>query len=71
MVRGSVNLIPEAPVSVIRDLAVEAERLLQIAAQCGYMPADSIEPLNRMVDATIRALFGLLRSPRLNRRSRL
>ena len=27
MVRGSVNLIPEAPVSVIRDLAVEAERL--------------------------------------------
>ena len=27
MVQGSVNLIPEAPVGVIRDLAVEAERL--------------------------------------------
>ena len=27
MIRGSVNLIPEAPAVVIRDLAVEAERL--------------------------------------------
>lgn len=51
--------------------AAEAERLLQIAAQRGYMSADAIEPLNRMVDATIRALFGLLRSPKLRRRSRL
>ena len=49
--------------------AAEAERLLQIASERGYLPPDMAESLNRLADLTIRRLYGLLRSPHLPVRS--
>ena len=46
--------------------AAEAERLLEIAANPGYLQPSAVEPLKPMVDGVLRALFGLLRSPRLH-----
>ena len=51
--------------------AAEAERLLEIAAKRGYLAPAKVEPLRQMADGTIRALFGLVRSPRLRRKQAL
>src|SRR2546426_524614 len=51
--------------------AAEAERLLEIAAKRGYLAPAKVEPLRQMTDGTSRALFGLVRSPRLRRKQAL
>lgn len=45
--------------------AAETERLLQIAAEHGYLPSDQCNPLSDLANKTIGALYGLLRSRRL------
>lgn len=45
--------------------AVEAERLLAIAGERQYLDPETVRRLTRHADATIAALFGLLRSRRL------
>jgi len=45
--------------------AAEAESLLQIASEHGYLPPDQGNPLADLADKTIGALYGLLRSRRL------
>ena len=47
--------------------AAETERLLQIARKRGYLSPAVVDTLLPQVDGTIRALFGLVRSPRLKR----
>jgi four helix bundle protein len=48
--------------------AAEAERLVQIAARRGYLDQEVVRRLSHHANATIRALYGLLRSPNLKGR---
>lgn len=43
--------------------AAEAECLLRLASELGYLPEDAVSGLATGVDATMRALRGLLRHP--------
>lgn len=47
--------------------AAEVERLLEIGAIRGYLAREEVEKLRPLVDGTIAALVGLVRSPRLGR----
>jgi len=48
--------------------AAEAERLLQHSARRGYLDHEVVKRLSEHAEATIRALYGLLRSPNLKGR---
>jgi len=50
--------------------AAEAERLLEICAARGYLDSAATQRLKPLADATLSALFGLLRSPRLRQEPR-
>lgn len=49
--------------------AAEAERLVQIASARGYVTPQTATTLEAMAQEVLRALFGLIRSPRLRRKS--
>jgi four helix bundle protein len=43
--------------------AAEAECLIRLAGELGYLPEDAVRELKTTLDATMRALRGLLRRP--------
>ncbi len=43
--------------------AAEAECLIRLASELGYLPEDAVSTLNAALAATMRALRGLLRHP--------
>lgn len=45
--------------------AAETQRLLAIAAECGYLPATATGELQVLADRTVACLIGLLRSPKV------
>jgi four helix bundle protein len=47
--------------------AAEAECLLRIAGERGYLSEESTNSLQILMDRSIRSLFGLIRSPRLRK----
>jgi four helix bundle protein len=49
--------------------AAELECLIHVGHEMEYLPPPSVGPLNRLVDETLRRLYGLVRSPRLRSRN--
>jgi four helix bundle protein len=49
--------------------AAEAESMLDSVIELDYLPRDRSEPLKKAVDRTLGALYGLLRSTRINNRT--